>query len=90
MEKTNLTTLDILSELIRNYKHHTIILTGRPGPTGKTWLYNHLKQTNFFKSVIEISDVLESHYDDEQNHLIECEECVVVVLNKLLPGYIRS
>lgn len=62
----------------------TIIILGRPGPTGKTWLCNKLKEYGF--NAIEISeDIYKSViYTDDDNHMYMNAEtrCVTIILNR--------
>lgn len=66
----------------------TIIVTGRPGPTGKTWLREQLRAMGY--NVIEISESLcwFVEYGDEKNHVVfdGLDNTYVVILNKRLEG----
>lgn len=62
------------------------IITGRGGPTGKTFLCNQLKKNNY--NAFEISEDISTlvNYRDDRNHYIvdHVKKQVVIVLNKLI------
>lgn len=71
----------------------TYIICGERGPTGKTWLWNKLREAGF--NAIEISECLYRFVNytdkDEENHLLEGghsfandSQYVLIVLNKPL------
>lgn len=66
----------------------TIIITGRPGPTGKTWLREELRAMGY--NAFEISENLYMfvEYSDDKNHVTydTRDNVIVVVLNKRLEG----
>lgn len=61
------------------------IITGRPGLTGKTFLYNQLKENGY--NAIEISEDifdLVRYLDDKNHYVVNWEKKqVVIVLNEL-------
>lgn len=63
---------------------YTFFILGRPGPTGKTWLTNILKRDGFM--AFELSDSVSNlvEYKDDQNHVIEDDRNIIIVLNKSL------
>lgn len=68
-------------------RNPTYIICGKPGPTGKTWLWNALRQAGH--NAIEISDAIGPFVDylTEKNHMHETPfGDVVIVLNKPLRG----
>lgn len=71
----------------RGDREWTYIITGRPGPTGKTYLYNMLKKNGY--NAFEISEHMFSlvDYCDNKNHYLVdyAKKQVVIVLNKPLP-----
>jgi hypothetical protein len=86
--------LDILKRITRNDRikrdTFTIIITGRFGPTGKTWLCQELCKCGY--KAFELTSAARSlmfRDDDGMNHLVvdEGEKQVVVVLNEILPMY---
>lgn len=74
--------LEEILETISIYK--PIVILGKPGPTGKTSLYNKLKEKGY--NVIEISEDISDfvNYNDDKNHFIEKEYYNVFILNKLV------
>ena len=79
--------IDNRGNSIADRSDYTIVILGRPGPTGKTWLCNTLKQHGF--NAVEISDEmahLVDWMDISRNHcFVDLEDKhVVVVLNKEL------
>lgn len=83
----DLTNLDIL----RFAKTHadeswTYIITGRPGPTGKTYLWSLLKRNGYH--AIEISEDIFSlvEYKDENDHVLinEAARYAIIIKNKPL------
>lgn len=87
-------TLDILKRIMRNDRikrgTFTIIITGRIGPTGKTWLCQELCKCGY--KAFELTSAARSLLfkdDDGMNHLVvdEGEKQVVVVLNEILTMY---
>lgn len=46
--------IDNVGNSIADRSDYTIVILGRPGPTGKTWLCNVLRQHNF--NAVEISE----------------------------------
>lgn len=87
----NPTLLDIYRHIIHGHdmKKKTFIIMGRPGPTGKTWLWDQLRKTGF--NAIEVSEAVGPHiaYNDDANHYID--EClggvVVIILNRPIRRY---
>lgn len=54
-----LTPNDILQFIKNNheyFKDDTFIILGRPGPCGKTWLYNQLKNSGY-NAIVSVIDV---------------------------------
>lgn len=63
------------------------IICGKPGPTGKTWLWNALRQAGH--NAVEITDAIGPFVDyrDNENHIHDGGfGQVVIVLNKPLRG----
>ena len=64
----------------------TYIIFGHGGPTGKSYLYNKLKESGY--NAIEIAEDVNPLIDylDRKNHyfIYEQNKCVVVILNKPL------
>ena len=69
-------------------KSWVYIITGRPGPTGKTHLYNNLRKNGY--NAIEISEDISSLVDYRSNtnrYIVDyLNKKVVVVLNERLKG----
>lgn len=86
-----LNTLDILKYIIRHDKvkrdTFTILITGRAGPTGKTWLCTELCKYGY--KAMEMSPRFRSLQlkDDGVNYVIvdDSVDQVIVVLNEILP-----
>lgn len=91
--KDNANTLDILKYIMRHNKINrndwTIIITGRIGPTGKTWLCNELCKKGYRATEDSQLTVARLLSDDGTNHVITNEDAklVVIVLNEILPMY---
>jgi predicted nucleic-acid-binding Zn-ribbon protein len=69
-------------------KDVTVIIMGKPGPTGKTWLCDHLKEMGF--NAIELDlEGCRAHveYHEETNRYTIAAKTVYVVLNDILPQY---
>lgn len=64
----------------------TIIILGRPGPTGKTWLCNKLKEHGF--NAIEISEDIFEYvsYNNDRNYISRkpYTNHIVIILNRPL------
>lgn len=81
----------ILYEILREpyIKDYTYIISGRPGPTGKTWLSYKLESNEY--KVVEISEKMYNlvHYEDADNHCLvdDFRKAVIIVLNRTLPQY---
>lgn len=63
---------------------YSYIILGRPGPTGKTWLYNGLK-LNGYKAFELSEDIigLVDYRDDDNHYLIDdTKKQVIIILNK--------
>ena len=78
----------ICREIITNptFKDYTVIITGRPGPTGKTTLCNLLVNAGI--NAIEISEILYTHvaYLLENDNTVAIDEenkIILVILNRL-------
>ena len=92
----NVNPLDILKRIMRDdtIKRDTfvIIITGRVGPTGKTWLCKELRDKGY--RAMEMSPLFHSLNlkDDGVNHVIidDCTDQVIVVLNEILPMYNKN
>ena len=70
-----------------NMNHYTYLITGKVGPTGKTWLHKQLTALGY--SSIEIPQEIYqwSNFHDNRNHFIvdESRNAVLIVLNRPLP-----
>jgi hypothetical protein len=70
-------------ECIRDY---TYVILGKSGPTGKTWLWDKLRNEGF--GVIEISEDIYKlvDYTDDHNHCIvdNFRKTIIIILNKRL------
>ncbi len=64
--------------------HRPIIICGKQGPTGKTWLWNELRKAGH--NAIEISEGINAFIDyrDNENHMVDAGFTVIVILNKPL------
>ena len=65
-------------------KEYTYIITGRIGPTGKTWLCNALRSNGL--NAVEITELVYDivNYNDNRNHFRRdvANKMCVIVLNK--------
>lgn len=92
----NVNTLEILKRILRDNRIGretcTIIITGRSGPTGKTWLCNELVKNGY--RAMEMSPLFHSLNlkDDGINHVVvdDSVDQVIVVLNEILPMYLNK
>lgn len=92
MENANLTPSEIAHYLIDNVgnsladkSEYTIVILGKPGPRGKTWLRDVLRQHGF--TVVEISEDIYQYVNmgqDERNH------CIVDVLDRHITIILNS
>lgn len=57
------------------------VITGRPGPTGKTTLRNRLKNVGY--NAIDVSNCMEP-YLKKGNHIIPFIDGYIIVLNNLI------
>ena len=85
-----LSDLDILRFAgSRGDRSWTYIVTGRPGPTGKTYLCDLLKRNRYH--AIEISEDIFTlvEYKDDKNHVLinDAEKYAIIIKNKILPEY---
>ena len=70
---------------------YTCIISGKNGPTGKSWLTSQLNELGY--DAIEITEPLgvsgSVSYNDDTNHLIvdEFHRSIVIILNKILDNY---
>lgn len=66
----------------------TVIITGRPGPTGKSWLREELRAMGYNAIEITGSLYLFVEYTDYKNHVVldEFNNLVMVILNKTMEG----
>lgn len=73
----------------------TYVICGQGGPTGKTWLWNKLRESGY--NAVEISECISWFVDyndeDKTNHLLEGghpfvsgSQYVLIILNKPLDG----
>lgn len=89
----SINNLDILKHIMKSSEikksDYYIIITGRVGPTGKTWLCQELLKCGY--RAYELSPVFYSIHvnDDGANHMFIDEHLkqVVIVLNEILPMY---
>ena len=63
------------------------VVTGKSGPTGKSWLANELNTRGYH--TIELSEGIGPlvQYRDDNNHVIVHRDCVLIVLNHRLPRF---
>ena len=80
------TWLDVEKFADSRDKNWTYIILGTSGPTGKTYLWNKLREKGY--NVIELSEdfgPLVKYRDNENHYLIyEYSKCLVIMLNKPL------
>ena len=66
------------------YQYYTFIIIGRPGPTGKTWLCEQLRNHGF--NAVDISESIydKVNYNDNDNTYIPDHLCkqIVIILNR--------
>lgn len=78
--------IDNIGNSLADKREYTIVILGRSGPTGKTWLCNALKNHGF--NAVEISEeLILARVDfgtDNGNHyyINHAEKYIVIVLNK--------
>jgi hypothetical protein len=67
----------------------TIVISGRVGPTGKTWLCNELVKAGYRATEHDQLTVARLLMDDGTNHVFVDERVnlVTVILNEVLPMY---
>lgn len=65
------------------YKGFTFVITGKGGPTGKTWLTEKLRHNGF--NAVEVTEAMLGYVDyndDANHHAFNCaEKWVLIVLN---------
>lgn len=80
--------LSIVTDEPCEFDDWSFVILGRPGPTGKTWLYQRMFDLRAF-DVTEISESLCSFvtYNDSKNHIIidNVTDTIIVILNRPLP-----
>lgn len=84
--------LDVICNNGRHYKNYTFIITGKPGPTGKTCLTTALRRNGF--NAHDISEPMmsfmrlgEFEFKDDGNHIMELpDKCILIVLNAEIGG----
>ncbi len=94
---TNFTVHEIAHHLIDNKNNsladrsdYTIVILGKPGPRGKTWLRDTLRQHGF--NVVEIAEDLAylipwEHCDDRNHYIVDiCDKHITIVLNAEFGG----
>lgn len=71
---------------IEDSRKYLYLIMGNPGPTGKTWLYEGLKQYGY--NVVEIAEDICYHvkYTDKRNHyrIDPARKLVTIILNEQL------
>lgn len=77
--------LDWITNSPKSVAYDYIIL-GKSGPTGKTWLYDRLKERKY--NVTELSEWITGlvNYPDDSNHIIinDVDMKMIIILNKPL------
>ena len=74
-------------ENVENSKEYLYLVTGKIGlPTGKSWLYEGLKQYGY--NVIELTELMCEYviYRDNKNHYYvnPAKKLVIIILNEIL------
>lgn len=73
----------------RGDKSWTYIITGKTGPTGKTYIRDLLRRNGY--NAVEISEDIFSliEYKDDENHFLvnDGAKYAIIVRNKILPAY---
>ena len=88
IDRKGLTPNAILESIRRDLTVRPYIIMGRPGPTGKTYLYNRLLELGY--TVAEIGEGLTIfgivEYRDGKNHYIidESNGVGIIILNEIL------
>lgn len=68
------------------FKDYTIVITGKPGPTGKTSLCKTFNNAGF--KAIELTEMLDMNnlvdFKDDKNHVLvdDGQKVILIVLNK--------
>lgn len=77
------------AELETMKNKYTVIILGKPGPTGKTTLYKELTNDGF--RVLELSETIDDEvlYCHENNHFIidSYNRAIICVLNKRIKKF---
>ena len=82
---------DIISNNKINPDDYIFIITGRAGPTGKSWLASKLSVMGY--TAIEITEPMgvsgAVSFNDDKNHFIvdDFRKSVVIILNRILDSY---
>ena len=85
--KKNMSHVDILERIIakQDRDKYTYIILGKNGPTGKTWLWNQLKENGL--NAIEVTEyllgIINIEHDNKYNYFITDDyyNIVIIVLN---------
>ena len=78
----------LFDEIVKDYSisHYTYVILGKPGPTGKTWLWTKLIDNDF--RAVELTPGIYNlvEYTDDDNHCIvdDLHSTVIIVLNRPL------
>ena len=83
-----LTSKTLLDRIVESEtsKEYTYIITGKVGPTGKSWLCRELKSRGY--NALEINESLTAfchmEFHDDYNHYIinEREKLMIIILNE--------
>ena len=74
----------IINEDSYAFDRYVFVILGRSGPTGKTWLYNKLRDLDY--NVSEISEDIFNlvSYNDNENHILisRLRKTITIILNK--------
>ena len=91
VDHKGLTPNAILQSIRRDLTVRPYIIMGRPGPTGKTHLYNSLLELGY--NVVEVSESLTIFnvikYQDDKNHYIvdDMNGVGIIILNEILENF---
>lgn len=76
----------LIENHIRGAEEYTYIILGKQGPTGKTWLCDHLRNADYraFEISMDINNLV--NYTDDKNHYIidGIEKTITIILNRRL------
>ena len=82
---TNKDVLEVITDIRIDKEEYKIVVTGKQGPTGKTWICNRLLSLGYKVCELDLNELTDlPRYQEDKNYFLIDKDLkfIVVILNK--------